>query len=130
MKFVIECPKGTYGENCSEICPVNLYGELCLERCDCKPNEDCNRVHGCLPSIIVYVIKICLKKYWLNNIYNIAIIWWKQAHLRWSNEDKKVIPSYDVFDNTAYFILTLLVLILLPFKQLYEVEQNGAKFVK
>ncbi|XP_052705640.1 multiple epidermal growth factor-like domains protein 10 [Crassostrea angulata] len=46
----VKCPKGTYGENCSEICPVNLYGELCLERCDCKPNEDCNRVHGCLPN--------------------------------------------------------------------------------
>uniref|UniRef100_A0A8W8IV69 Uncharacterized protein n=1 Tax=Magallana gigas TaxID=29159 RepID=A0A8W8IV69_MAGGI len=49
----VKCPKGTYGENCSEICPVNLYGELCLKRCDCKPNEDCNRVHGCLPSIII-----------------------------------------------------------------------------
>lgn len=47
MVFIIECPKGTYGENCSVQCPDNMYGELCAKRCDCKANQVCNRVDGC-----------------------------------------------------------------------------------
>uniref|UniRef100_K1PAH1 Uncharacterized protein n=1 Tax=Magallana gigas TaxID=29159 RepID=K1PAH1_MAGGI len=45
-----KCPKGTFGENCSEQCPDNMYGELCAKRCDCKANQVCNRVDGCIDS--------------------------------------------------------------------------------
>lgn len=48
MLFIIECPKGSFGENCSTQCPDNMYGESCAKRCDCKANQVCNRVDGCI----------------------------------------------------------------------------------
>uniref|UniRef100_A0A8W8ITR1 Uncharacterized protein n=2 Tax=Magallana gigas TaxID=29159 RepID=A0A8W8ITR1_MAGGI len=45
-----QCPKGTFGENCSTQCPDNMYGESCAKRCDCKANQVCNRVDGCIDS--------------------------------------------------------------------------------
>lgn len=54
MLFIIECPKGTFGENCSEQCPDIMYGEFCAKRCDCKANQVCNRVDGCIGILLFH----------------------------------------------------------------------------
>nr|XP_022335802.1 multiple epidermal growth factor-like domains protein 11 isoform X1 [Crassostrea virginica] len=44
----IACPKGTFGEDCSEECPTDKYGELCSNECHCRPTEPCDPIHGCI----------------------------------------------------------------------------------
>ncbi|XP_065925405.1 N-acetylglucosamine-1-phosphodiester alpha-N-acetylglucosaminidase-like isoform X2 [Magallana gigas] len=44
----MKCPIGTYGENCTENCPDGKYGEFCLQQCECKMNQQCNFMFGCL----------------------------------------------------------------------------------
>lgn len=46
--IVIECPNGSYGRNCSKTCVIPKYGWLCYETCECKDNEYCDIVSGCL----------------------------------------------------------------------------------
>lgn len=52
--FIIECPKGTFGDNCSAQCPDNMYGDLCVEKCKCEKNQVCNRVRGCIGILLFY----------------------------------------------------------------------------
>ncbi|XP_062610921.1 cell death abnormality protein 1-like, partial [Saccostrea cucullata] len=52
------CPSGWFGKNCSQQCPKNTYGELCDRSCNCKSNETCNHVLGCLPKTGVCLGKI------------------------------------------------------------------------
>lgn len=44
----MKCPDGSYGENCTETCPYGMYGELCSQECECKMNQQCNFIFGCL----------------------------------------------------------------------------------
>lgn len=46
--IVIECPNGSYGRNCSKTCVIPKYGWLCYETCECKNDEYCDIVSGCL----------------------------------------------------------------------------------
>lgn len=34
--FFIECPAGTFGDNCSTMCPDNYFGRFCDEECHCS----------------------------------------------------------------------------------------------
>lgn len=57
MLFIIECPKGTYGLNCSRRCPTNMYGNLCAKICNCNGSQVCNHVDGCIGiSYILFLL--------------------------------------------------------------------------
>ncbi|CAG2203896.1 unnamed protein product [Mytilus edulis] len=43
-----ECPEGRRGNNCQDDCDDNFFGLRCKGRCNCKQNETCNKVHGCI----------------------------------------------------------------------------------
>ncbi|XP_078325448.1 uncharacterized protein LOC111127265 isoform X5 [Crassostrea virginica] len=47
-KRCMECPKGSYGQNCTKTCVYPKYGWLCYQTCDCADFEYCNLVDGCL----------------------------------------------------------------------------------
>ncbi|KAK3104482.1 hypothetical protein FSP39_003153 [Pinctada imbricata] len=47
--FIIACPAGTYGGNCSLICPKGYYGTLCRKKCECENDEICHSITGCSP---------------------------------------------------------------------------------
>lgn len=49
IKYFIECPNGTYGQNCTQICQPSFYGKLCSEKCDCT-NSSCHHVYGCIAT--------------------------------------------------------------------------------
>nr|XP_022327968.1 uncharacterized protein LOC111127188 isoform X1 [Crassostrea virginica] len=44
----MECPKGSYGQNCIKTCVYPKYGWLCYQTCECADFEYCNLVDGCL----------------------------------------------------------------------------------
>ena len=48
--FSLACPKGTFGDDCSEECPTDKYGELCSNECHCRPTEQCDPYHGCIST--------------------------------------------------------------------------------
>lgn len=58
LKFflIVECPIGSYGENCSQNCPDEKYGEFCLQQCNCTTNQRCNFMFGCLGIVFDYVL--------------------------------------------------------------------------
>ncbi|XP_061164908.1 uncharacterized protein LOC133173851 [Saccostrea echinata] len=43
----IECPFGSYGQNCSKACTKPKFGWLCYYTCDCDIDE-CDIIKGCL----------------------------------------------------------------------------------
>lgn len=44
----IECLNSINGTNCETRCPDNMYGKLCSQRCECKRNQQCDRILGCI----------------------------------------------------------------------------------
>lgn len=64
-----ECPKGTFGKNCSIQCPKSMYGQFCATKCDCKENQQCHRVLGCIGIGICNdsVDRICCNNYKLKD---------------------------------------------------------------
>lgn len=71
FKFV-ECPIGTYGENCTETCPHGKFGEFCLQPCECEINQLCNFMFGCLG--IDLGLFSCLTIYKVSNDHKISIV--------------------------------------------------------
>lgn len=43
--FILDCPSGFYGVNCSNVCSTPYYGVGCAMKCECVP---CDRIYGCL----------------------------------------------------------------------------------
>lgn len=43
--FLLECPAGYYGTNCSKVCLASYYGIRCVTKCECSP---CHHVYGCM----------------------------------------------------------------------------------
>lgn len=60
VSFVVECLKGTYETNCETKCPDNMYGQLCSQECQCKRNQMCDRISGCI-GISVFIINFDYK---------------------------------------------------------------------
>ena len=50
-----ECPKGSYGQNCTKTCVYPKYGWLCYQTCDCADFQYCNLVDGCSNGIFARV---------------------------------------------------------------------------
>ena len=46
MLYLIECPAGFLGDNCSISCPYPSYGKLCNHMCGCAKSS-CHHVYGC-----------------------------------------------------------------------------------
>lgn len=46
MLYLIECPAGFLGDNCSISCPYPSYGTLCNQMCGCSKSS-CHHVFGC-----------------------------------------------------------------------------------
>ncbi|XP_062585007.1 uncharacterized protein LOC134246650 [Saccostrea cucullata] len=46
----LECPFGSFGQNCMEQCISGFYGRLCGNACSCEAHK-CNRVDGC-PKVL------------------------------------------------------------------------------
>uniref|UniRef100_K1PIG9 Multiple epidermal growth factor-like domains 6 n=1 Tax=Magallana gigas TaxID=29159 RepID=K1PIG9_MAGGI len=51
-KDCLECPNGSHGRNCSKTCVIPKYGWLCYETCECKNDEYCDIVSGCLNDCV------------------------------------------------------------------------------
>ena len=45
--YILACPRGTYGLNCSDKCPEDLYGLFCGQKCKCSTGQYCDPVDGC-----------------------------------------------------------------------------------
>lgn len=57
------CPPGTYGDNCSTECPNQHYGENCGLKCNCRPDEKCHTLHGCISITTTLVSLTTTKSY-------------------------------------------------------------------
>lgn len=44
--YVLECPPGTFGLNCTGTCVPYYFGRLCRSKCDC-PLHQCDLKLGC-----------------------------------------------------------------------------------
>lgn len=57
------CPPGTYGDNCSTECPNQHYGENCGLKCNCRPDQKCHTLHGCISITTTLVSLTTTKSY-------------------------------------------------------------------
>ena len=49
MSFLtLDCPPGTFGDNCTTSCPNRHYGDHCGLKCECTSDERCDPVIGCV----------------------------------------------------------------------------------
>lgn len=44
LLFIVACPSGYHGDNCTSMCPTNTYGDSCGHKCTCSP---CHHIYGC-----------------------------------------------------------------------------------
>lgn len=51
--FLLECPAGTYGVNCSEACPEGYYGRLCKDVCPLQCDQTCDVISGECPGNMI-----------------------------------------------------------------------------
>lgn len=45
---ILECPAGTFDNNCTVKCPEGYYGNICAEKCNCSRYETCHPLKGCI----------------------------------------------------------------------------------
>lgn len=67
---LLDCPKGTWSDNCSKPCPRLRFGRKCLQTCSCDENM-CDAVTGCNDSS-----EFCKIVYTCTNdtIYNSVVV--------------------------------------------------------
>lgn len=50
----LECPIGSFGEDCEENCPYPQYGDYCQSTCYCS-KDGCHYSHGCITDIDTFI---------------------------------------------------------------------------
>ena len=65
--YILACPRGTYGLNCSDNCPEDWYGLLCGQKYHCSTDQYCDLVHGCsgFINLDISIFHRILAKIWL-----------------------------------------------------------------
>ena len=63
-KYIIACPPGFFGTNCSVQCPSPSFGLHCLNECNCSQSE-CDPEQGCSKYGNMFIL--CSDACWLKN---------------------------------------------------------------